>query len=80
MYVTPTEQRHDPVTARPARTLREVDDDPRGWWEPPGAANDRLIGPAEPRSTWRARALRVAVALAFLIVPAAIVVERWVRP
>jgi hypothetical protein len=79
MYVTPYEARHDPVTARPARGLRELEDDPSAWWEGPGAANDRLIDPPVERSAWR-RAVFVAAAFVAVVAPVAVVVERWIRP
>jgi hypothetical protein len=80
MYVTPYEARHDPVTARPARGLRELEDDPSAWWEGPGAANDRLIAPPPPPHlpAWR-RVLFVAAALAAVLAPVVAVVE-WMRP
>lgn len=51
MVGSPHELRHDPLTARAAHTLREVDAHPLDWLEgPPHGARTRLAANDDPAS------------------------------
>jgi hypothetical protein len=51
VYVPPHALRHDALTARAARTLREVETSPADWLEGPQRRAERLeLAPASP---WR---------------------------
>ena len=49
MYVRPEVLRHDALTARAARTLREVDPAPDDWLERPAEHPERLEVPGDER-------------------------------
>lgn len=61
--------RHDELTARPARTLREAEADPRDWLEGPEAeAARRAVAALEaaPRASRAARLARLVARLAWI--------------
>lgn len=61
VYASEHELRHDAVTARAARTLREAEGDPQGWLETPEQRAERLQPAPVPRP---ARLATIAVACA----------------
>jgi hypothetical protein len=62
VYVSPHALRHDPETARAARTLREVDARPTDWLEGPRDRRaGRLLPPPAPCSPFERLALALVV-------------------
>lgn len=66
-------RRHDPLTQRTARTLREINDNPRDWWEASERDADSLHAEEQTGYSgkwWTAVALLAAIG-GYLIVTGA---------